>query len=378
MHTSHTPDVVISGTGLYTPGQSISNDELVASFNAWVEIHNAEHAAAIAAGELPAMQPSSAEFIEKASGIRARYVMDKEGILDPRRMVPRLPERPDAAPSIQCEMAVAAAREAMEQAGKSAAAIDAVIVAASNMQRPYPAMAVEIQDALGIQGYAFDMNVACSSATFAIQQARDSLAAGSARCVLVLNPEICSGHLNFRDRDSHFIFGDVCTAVILERARDATADAQFLVVDSTLQTLYSNNIRNNFGFLNRADESGIGRPDKLFVQEGRKVFKEVCPAVARQIAAQLEQLGIAPTDLKRLWLHQANLSMNQLISRRVLGRDATPEEAPTILDEYANTSSAGSVIAFHKYRDDFASGETGVLCSFGAGYSIGSVVLSKR
>ena len=372
------PDVVISGTGLYTPAQSISNDELVASYNTWVDLYNAEHAAAIAAGELPAMQPSSAEFIEKASGIRARYVMDKEGILDPRRMVPHLPERPNDAASIQCEMAVAAAREAMNQAAKSAAAIDAVIVAASNMQRPYPAMAVEIQHALGVQGYGFDMNVACSSATFAIQQARDALATGSARCVLVLNPEICSGHLNFRDRDSHFIFGDVCTAVILERAQDATADAQYLVVDSKLQTIYSNNIRNNFGFLNRADETGCGRPDKLFVQEGRKVFKEVCPAVARQISEQLEQLDIAPTDLKRLWLHQANLSMNQLIARRVLGRDPAPDESPIILDEYANTSSAGSIIAFHKYRDDFASGEIGVLCSFGAGYSIGSVVLRRR
>jgi beta-ketodecanoyl-[acyl-carrier-protein] synthase len=275
-------------------------------------------------------------------------------------------------------MAVAAAREAMQQAGKTAADIDAVIVAASNMQRPYPAMAIEIQDALGIEGYGFDMNVACSSATFGIQQARDAVSNGSARCVLMINPEICSGHLNFRDRDSHFIFGDVCTAVIIESAETATSDEQFLIVDSKLQTIYSNNIRNNFGFLNRADESGVNNPDKLFVQEGRKVFKEVCPAVAAQISAQLDALGIAPEQLKRLWLHQANLSMNQLISRRVLGRDATPEEAPTILDEYANTSSAGSVIAFHKHRSDLSSGDTGVLCSFGAGYSIGSVILRKR
>ncbi len=122
----------------------------------------------------------------------------------------------------------------------------------------------------------------------------------------------------------------------------------------------------------------MGQPDKLFVQEGRKVFKEVCPAVASQISEQLAGLGIAPEQLKRMWLHQANLSMNQLISRRVLGREAAPEEAPTILDEYANTSSAGSVIAFHKHRADISAGEIGVLCSFGAGYSIGSVVLKKR
>jgi beta-ketodecanoyl-[acyl-carrier-protein] synthase len=370
-------DIVISGTGLYTPAESISNEELVASFNAYVEIYNSEHADAIAAGEMIALQASSAEFVEKASGIKSRYVMNKDGILDPRRMVPRLPERANDEPSIQCEMAVVAAEEAMARAGKSAADIDMVIVAASNMQRAYPAMAVEIQDALGIKGFGFDMNVACSSATFGIQQARDAVMSGSARCVLMLNPEICSGHLNFRDRDSHFIFGDVCTAVIVEAASTASSADQFLVVDSKLQTIYSNNIRNNFGFLNRADETAAGQADKLFVQEGRKVFKEVCPAVATQISGQLEALDISPAQVKRFWLHQANLSMNQLISRRVLGREATEDEAPTILDEYANTSSAGSVIAFHKHHADFNPGEIGVLCSFGAGYSIGSVILKK-
>jgi beta-ketodecanoyl-[acyl-carrier-protein] synthase len=69
--------------------------------------------------------------------------------------------------------------------------------------------------------------------------------------------------------------------------------------------------------------------------------------------------------------------MNLLISRMILGRDATPEESPTILDTYANTSSAGSIIAFHKYQDDLAAGTVGVICSFGAGYSIGCVVVRK-
>ena len=370
-------DIVISGTGLFTPSESISNEELVESFNAFVELHNAENAEAIANGEVTALEPSSAEFVEKASGIKSRYVMNKSGVLDPERMTPTLPERPNEAQSIQCEIAVAAAREAMARANKSASDIDAVIVAASNMQRPYPAMAVEVQDALGIDGFGFDMNVACSSATFGIQQGAATIANGGARCVLMVNPEICSGHLNFRDRNSHFIFGDVCTAVIMEREETATGDEVYRIVDSKLKTIYSNNIRNNFGFLNRGDEAGVGNDDKLFVQNGRKVFKEVCPAVAELISEQLASLDIDPQSLKRMWLHQANLSMNQLIAKRVLGREATDSEAPTILDEYANTSSAGSVIAFHKHRDDFASGDIGVLCSFGAGYSIGSVVLKK-
>ncbi|MEE4279038.1 MAG: beta-ketoacyl-ACP synthase III [Halieaceae bacterium] len=378
MHSAGSPfpDVYIRGTGLFTPPHAISNEELVESFNRFVECHNLEHREAIEAGTVEALQPSSAEFIEKASGIRSRYVIDKEGILDPQRMVPRIAERPDDQPSVMCEMAIAASGDALKAAGLEASDLDAVICAASNMQRAYPAMAVEVQAALGAGGFAFDMNVACSSATFGLQQARDAIRSGAARHVLMVNPEICTGHLNFRDRDSHFIFGDVCTAVVVS-AEPAPAGASFRILDSRLYTQFSNNIRNNFGFLNRADESGIDSRDKLFVQEGRKVFKEVCPAVATQISEQLDDLGLPPAGLRRLWLHQANLNMNVLIARKVLGREASADDAPVILDEYANTSSAGSVIAFHRHHDDFARGDIGVLCSFGAGYSIGSLVLER-
>jgi beta-ketodecanoyl-[acyl-carrier-protein] synthase len=368
-------DAVISGTGLFTPEESVSNDELVTAFNAWVDLFNDEHSEAIAKGEVEARTYSSTAFIEKASGIKSRYVLNKSGIIDPQRMAPQLAERPNSELSVMAEIGVKAARQALEAADLVGSDLDAVIVAASNMQRAYPAMAVEIQDALGAKGFAFDMNVACSSATFGIQQARDSIRAGSARRILMVNPEICTGHLNFRDRDAHFIFGDVATAVVIEATDVVRAKSNFEIIDTRLQTIFSNNIRNNFGFMNRADERGIGAVDKLFVQEGRKVFKEVCPAVAQQINEQLADLNLQAGQLSRLWLHQANRNMNDLIARRVLGRDPTDKESPTILDAYANTSSAGSIIAFHLNRDDLNVGELGVLCSFGAGYSIGSVVL---
>ncbi|MBK7520078.1 MAG: beta-ketoacyl-ACP synthase III [Gammaproteobacteria bacterium] len=369
--------VVISGTGLFTPQQSISNAELVEAFNAYATHWNRTHAADIATGAIPPMAESSEAFIEKASGIKSRFVIDKSGVLDPARMCPDIPERADDQHSLQCEMALVAAREALQQAGRSAADVDAVIVACSNLQRPYPAVSVEVQAALGIDGFGFDMNVACSSATFGIDMARSSILAGAARAVLVISPEICSGHLEFRDRDCHFIFGDACTAVLVEREASSSALAPFRIVDSRLKTSYSNNIRNNFGFLNRAAPSGAGTRDKLFRQDGRKVFKEVCPMVADIILRQLADLSIPVNDVRRMWLHQANLSMNQLIGRRVLGREPTIEETPVILDSYANTSSAGSIIAFHQYRKDFAAGERGVICSFGAGYSVGSVVVER-
>lgn len=145
------PRAVIAATGLHTPEHALSNAELVTAYNAFAERFNAANAEAIAAGELEALTPSSSEFIEKASGIKSRFVVEKSGILDPDRMVPHIPERSNDELSVLAEMAVKAAQEAIARWGKPVSEIGAVICAASNMQRPYPAMAIEVQQALGIE-----------------------------------------------------------------------------------------------------------------------------------------------------------------------------------------------------------------------------------
>ncbi len=368
--------VVISATGLYTPPHTISNAELVASYNAYVERYNLEHAGDIAAGALPALLPSSGEFIEKASGIKHRFVLEKRAMLDVERMVPDIPERPNEQLSIQAEIAVIAAKEALAKAGRAPGDIDAVICSCSSLQRPYPAMAIEVQNALGAGGFGYDMNVACSSATFAIQNAADIVRAGHARSVLVVNPEICTGHLNLRDRETHFIFGDAAVAILVERADIAPAGA-WVILGSRLATRFSNNIRNNFGFLNRCDPQWRDMPDKLITQQGRKVFKEVVPMVSDMILDHMAELELKPTDLRRMWLHQANSNMNRLIAERVLGHEASQDEAPTVLDTYGNTAGAGSIIAFHLHSNDLKAGDRGLICSFGAGYSAGSIFVQK-
>ncbi|UWR79219.1 beta-ketoacyl-ACP synthase III [Phaeobacter inhibens] len=367
----------ITGTGVFTPSQTITNAELVAAFNAYADKTNAENAKAIAAGEMEPLAHSSEEFILKASGIEQRYVMDKSGVLDPEVMHPLLRQRGDDEPSIMAEMALDAAKKALAQAGKTSADVDTVICAASNMERAYPALAIEIQDLLGIKGFAFDMNVACSSATFGIQAAADMVRSGSIRSALVVNPEICSGHLEWRDRDCHFIFGDVATATLIERSEDATG-AYFEILSTRCATSFSNNIRNNNGYLRRSRPDGVeDRRDMQFMQNGRKVFKEVLPMVSQHIAEHMEAEGVSSTDLKRLWLHQANKTMNDFIGKKVLGRTPEAGEQPNILQDYANTSSAGSIIAFSKYSDDLSAGDLGLICSFGAGYSVGSVILRR-
>ena len=216
------------------------------------------------------------------------------------------------------------------------------------------------------------------SATFALQRAYEMVKAGTAKCVLTINPELTSPQNNFRDRDSHFIFGDVATATIMESEDTCNSEHSYDVLNTNAETIYSNNIRSNIGYMVNANDDDPYREYNYFHQEGRKVFKEVCPMAAAHIAASVEAAGLEVADVKRWWLHQANINMNQLIARRLLGRDPDAEEAPIVLDQYANTASAGSLIAFNLHHEDLVSGDHGVICSFGAGYSIGSLVLRKR
>lgn len=364
-------EIVLSGTGLFNPVESISNAELVESFNSYVRSANAQRPDD---AQLP---ESSAEFVLKASGIEHRRVMNKAGILDPQRMRPCFEPRPDSEISMQAEMGLAASLEALASAGVEGSEVDAVLVACSNFQRAYPAIAVELQERLGAQGFAYDMNVACSSATFGIAQAVSLVTTGAARRALVVSPEICTAHLNFRDRDSHFIFGDACTAVVVEAAETCRGAEPYRVVGCKLSTKFSNNIRNNRGFLTRCEDRPDDDPALLFYQEGRKVFKDVTGLVAAHLESHLKEHSLEPSSLKSYWLHQANAAMNHLIAKKLLGREATDQEAPLILDEYANTSSAGSIIAFHQHRAHMAKGDIGAICSFGAGYSIGSVIVEK-
>lgn len=370
--------VYITGSGVWNPPEVITNEELVIAFNEYVRRQNILHQAEINAGTREPLQPSSAEFIEKASGIKQRYVMEKAGVLDPDRMCPNIPERSNDEISLQAEIAVNAANIALIQAGRQGSDVDMIIVACSNMQRAYPAIAIEVQKALGAKGYGYDMNVACSSATFGIEQAANAIRCGQSECVLVINPEITSAHLAWGDRDCHFIFGDVATAVLVEGKPSGTQQHLWEILGSKSSTLFSNNIRNNFGFMNRCDPSGIHLRDKLFYQEGRKVFKEVCPLAAEHMESHLKACGFSPTQVRRFWLHQANLAMNQLIIKRMLGTDVGADVAPVILDRYANTASAGTIIAFHQHNNSLTTGDIGIICSFGAGYSIGSHVLQKR
>lgn len=374
-------DVAITGTGVFVPEGKVSNDELVAAFNRYVDVYNAEHKADIDAGLTAPKAYSDAAFIEKASGIKSRHFIEATGMLDEHRMMARLPDDAygtDEAPSIQARMAIEAGKMALKQAGRKAEDIDLVVCSSAAMQRYFPAMGIEVQKFLGTTGSAYDMVMGCSSATFAMINAVAAVQSGIAKRALMVNPEIFSTLVNFRDRDSHFIFGDIASACVIERMDDTVSNDVWHVKSTQQETQLSHKITSNYGPMTRLDDDSMLRGDMFFVQEGRKVFKELLPLVTQFIERQLGEHQLAATDLNRMWLHQANINMNMFAAKKLLGREPSFDEAPTVLDKYGNIAGAGSLVAFHEHRSDLTAGQQGLICSFGAGYSIGSLLVEKQ
>lgn len=369
----------ITGHGVWHPETVLTNEELCAAFNEFVRRDNAKNAEAIAAGTRESLKESTPEFVVKASGILRRYVEDKTGLTDPERMCPNIPDRPEDTLSVQAEYAVNAAKVALARAGKTGEDVDLVVLGCSNLQRLYPALAIEVQNAIGARGYAFDISLGCSAATGATQLASQAVRLGQASCALVVVPELTTGHMNWRDRDSHFIFGDASVSLVIEPSAKAKAGAWEILSTQMLSKWSATTIRNNRGYLDRCDpRTEHDESLKLFHQQGRRVFKDVVPLAEKFIKDHLATHDLQPSQIGRYWLHQANQSMNELIAKRVLGREATRTEAPIILDEFGNTASAGSLIAFSRHNEDLGGGTYGLMASFGAGYSLGSLLLQRH
>jgi len=367
--------VCVSGLGVEIPPAVISNEELVESFNRWAAAENTRRAAR---GEEP-LPLSDADFILHASGIKQRHVYEREGILDPERMAPIIPARRDDELSVMAEFGLAAARKALDHAKLSPRDIDLIICSAAHHQRPYPAIAIEIQQALGAEGAAFDMGLGCSSALSGLHTAANLVRAGAHQRVLVVTPELITAHLDFRDRQTHFIFGDAAVAMVVEGlASGSSFPGRFEVVDTRLWTQFSSNIRTNFGFISRLaqdDPYNLAMEGQLIRQLGSKVFKEVTIAGHQFIVDFLAEYGHTPLTMRRFWLHQANARMNKMILKLAFGEEVGQDRAPTVLERLGNTAAAGAIIALAENHEDLEPGQFGLLCAFGAGYSIGGALL---
>ena len=223
------------------------------------------------------------------------------------------------------------------------------------------------------------MGLGCSSAAAGLHVAFNLVRSGAQRRVLVVTPEIITAHLNFRDRQTHFIFGDASTAMVVEPLDEGeTRPGRFEILDTRTWTQFSNNIRTNFGFLTRAaqdDPYAVPHGRQLIKQVGNKVFKEVTVAGHHFIVGFLAEHGLTPHDIRRFWLHQANARMNAMILKLAFGHEVGHDRAPMVLERLGNTAAAGAIIALKENHEDMKPGDYGLLCAFGAGYSIGGALL---
>lgn len=318
----------ITGTGSYLPPRRVTNDAL---------------AAELATRGIE----TSDEWIVERTGIRARHF---------------------AAPDVPAsDLAVPAARAAMQAAGVRPQDIDLIIVATSTPDMVFPATAAIVQHKLGIRGCpVFDVQAVCSGFVYALTVADAMIRAGTARRALVIGAEVFSRILNFDDRTTCVLFGDGAGAVVLEGsdtpgilATDLHADGQHVGVLCVPGHVRGGQV--------------LGEP--LLRMDGQAVFKLAVNVLDKAARAVLEKAGKPASDVDWLIPHQANIRIMQGTARKL---GLPPEKVVVTVHEHGNTSAASIPLALdHAVRSGQAKpGQTLLLEGVGGGFTWGALLLN--
>jgi 3-oxoacyl-[acyl-carrier-protein] synthase III len=317
----------VTGTGSFLPPQRVSNDDLVAR---------------LAADGIE----TSDQWIVERTGIRARHF---------------------ASADMKCsDLAVAAARQALESADCDVADIDLIIVATSTPDMVFPSTACIVQQKLGIAGCAaFDIQAVCSGFVYAITVADAMIRSGAARKALVIGSEIFSRILDFKDRTTCVLFGDGAGAVVLE------GSAQPGILSSELHA-----DGRHVGILCVPGTVSGGQVlgDPLLKMDGPAVFKlavGVLEDVARSVLAKAER---TEADIDWLVPHQANIRIMEGTARKL---KLPLDKLVATVHEHGNTSAASVPLAFDfaVRSGKIARGDTVLLEGVGGGFTWGAVLL---
>jgi 3-oxoacyl-[acyl-carrier-protein] synthase-3 len=316
----------ITGTGSYLPPRRLTNNDMVAM---------------LAARGIE----TSDEWIVERTGIRARHFAD-DGVN-------------------ASDLALPAARDALESAGRTAADVDLIIVATSTPDMVFPSTASILQQKLGVHGCAaFDLQAVCSGFVYALTVADAMVRAGSARCALVVGTEVFSRILDFNDRTTCVLFGDGAGAVVLEAsptpgilAADLHADGRHLGILCTPGTVAGGQVS--------------GTP--LLRMDGPAVFKLAVGVLESAARAVLEKAGRQEGDLDWLIPHQANIRIMQGTARKL---KLPLEKLVATVDEHGNTSAASVPLALDVAVKSgrVKRGDTVMLEGVGGGFTWGAVL----
>jgi 3-oxoacyl-[acyl-carrier-protein] synthase-3 len=320
------PFARITGTGSHLPPRRLTNDDMVAMLAArGVE--------------------TSDEWIVERTGIRARHFAD-DGVN-------------------ASDLALPAARDALESAGRKASDIDLIIVATSTPDMVFPSTASILQHKLGVHGCAaFDLQAVCSGFVYALTVADAMVRSGGARCALVVGTEVFSRILDFNDRTTCVLFGDGAGAVLLEAssqpgilASDLHADGRHLGILCTPGTVAGGQV--------------TGSP--LLKMDGPAVFKLAVGVLESAARAVLEKAGRSENDVDWLIPHQANIRIMQGTARKL---KLPLEKLVATVDEHGNTSAASVPLALDVAVKSgrVKRGDTVMLEGVGGGFTWGAVL----
>jgi 3-oxoacyl-[acyl-carrier-protein] synthase-3 len=317
----------ITGTGSHLPPRRITNADLVAQ---------------LAAGGVE----TSDQWIVERTGICARHF---------------------AADDVQCsDMALDAARHALQAAGRDASEIDLIIVATSTPDMVFPSTACILQNKLGANGCpAFDVQAVCSGFIYGLTVADAMIRAGNARCALVVGSEIFSRLLDFRDRTTCVLFGDGAGAVVLEASEQPGILASDLHADGK-----------HVGILCVPGHvsGGVASGDPFLKMDGQAVFKLAVGLLEKSARATLDKAGMEASALDWMVPHQANIRIMQSTARKL---KLPMEKVVVTVDQHGNTSAASIPLALdHAVRSgQVKPGQTVLLEGVGGGFTWGSVLL---
>jgi 3-oxoacyl-[acyl-carrier-protein] synthase III len=317
----------ITGTGSYLPPRRVSN---------------AEFAAELAAQGIE----TSDEWIVERTGIRARHFAATE--------------------VTSSDLALQAARHALEAAGRSAADVDLIIVATSTPDMVFPSTACLLQHKLGVAGCpAFDVQAVCSGFVYALSVADAMIKAGSAHCALIVGAEVFSRILDFKDRTTCVLFGDGAGAVVLEASDQPGILATELHADGS-----HSGVLCTPGTVSGGQVLG----DPLLKMDGQAVFKLAVKVLDEVARAVLEKAGRKDTDVDWLIPHQANIRIMQGTAKKL---KLPLEKLVVTVDEHGNTSAASIPLALdHAVRQGrIRRGDTLMLEGVGGGFTWGAVLL---
>jgi 3-oxoacyl-[acyl-carrier-protein] synthase-3 len=317
---------VIIGTGGYLPAKVLTNADLAATVD------------------------TTDAWIVERTGIRQRHIA--------------------ADGELTSDLAVAAARRALDAAGLTPDAIDLIVVATATPDQTFPACATVVQHKLGMtHGVAFDVAAVCSGFLYALSVADAMLVTGAARTALVIGAESFSRLLDWTDRGTCVLFGDGAGAVVLraDEAAGTSADRGILA-----SRLHSDGRYNDLLFVDGGPGS-TATVGKLRMK-GREVFRHAVTNLAAVMTETLDAAGLATADVAWVVPHQANLRILEGTAKK-LGLD--PARVVVTVDVHANTSAASVPLALDTAVRDgrIARGDLLILEAMGGGFTWGAAAV---